>query len=272
MTDGSLGTKNVWPREATPYFEPLGELGPRSARALTTAEVREIFKGIPGIVRDPNAFGRKKLNLGGEKKAFDVVYTPEQRALNVQLGRIRENVRPSELPPGKYTAVILEDGTPVFGLHTNSLEIGAKHLQLANGRKAVVGLELEISADGKVKWNDSSGSITAPQKEVGNLTDALIQERVGYYLEKDFGRGKVEYVSESLLFSSDQALQSQQARSIINNRPLRDANPALVEAVEKDYVGRQEKRREAPTVKAVVEVQDGAVALAPPPPKRAIPN
>ncbi|MBF0208181.1 MAG: protein kinase [Oligoflexia bacterium] len=64
------------------------------------------------------------------------------------------------LPVGKYNYTLTEDGKVTLGLVSNALEIGAKHIHLANGRRVLIAGELQSYADGRIQFNVESGSFS----------------------------------------------------------------------------------------------------------------
>ena len=146
----------------------------------------------------------KDLIFADEKTPRRVIYGLEDRIAAEEAGFIFENVPPTNLPPGEYTYVILEDGSMVFGKVTNNVEFGVKHLHLANGRSVKVAGEIAIDGTGKYVYNLRSGTFTSPildkkfnqfehlgvaaaQQEVAKFETAL-QKNVDTVFDSYFGR------------------------------------------------------------------------------------
>jgi hypothetical protein len=76
-------------------------------------------------------------------------------------GRVFDNIAPSELPPGNYTYVITETGEVSFGLVTDGLEFGVKHVHIAQGRRIAVAGEVRVGANRELTYNELSGTFTS---------------------------------------------------------------------------------------------------------------
>lgn len=95
----------------------------------------------------------------------DFLYTQYQEfgCMNFEArvqGRIFDNVAPSDLPPGNYTYVITETGDISYGLVTDGLEFGVKHLHIAQGRRIAVAGEVRIGPNRELTYNELSGTFT----------------------------------------------------------------------------------------------------------------
>ena len=146
----------------------------------------------------------KNLIFADEDTPRQVVYGLEDRIVAEREGLIFENVLPSQLPPGTYTYVILEEGSIVFGKVSTNLEFGAKHFHLANGRPVKVAGEVAIGETGRYVFNLRSGTFTSPildqkfnqfqnlgtaaaRQEVAKF-EATLQKNVDAVFDNYFGR------------------------------------------------------------------------------------
>ncbi|EQC47295.1 hypothetical protein [Bacteriovorax sp. Seq25_V] len=109
-------------------------------------------------------------------------------------GKIFDNVRPSELPPGKYTYVIAADGSVSFGRVDDALEFGVKHLHIAQGRKIAVAGEVDILPNGGAVYNELSGTFTMQSyAEAGHYLGDSYQK---LYLDKMVGLANRFFTSD----------------------------------------------------------------------------
>lgn len=92
-----------------------------------------------------------------------------------QQGRVFDNIKPSELPPGKYTYVIAADGSVSYGRVTDGLEFGVKHLHIAQGRRIAVAGEVDILPNGGAVYNELSGTFTMRSIEAAGELGAVYQ-------------------------------------------------------------------------------------------------
>jgi hypothetical protein len=107
---------------------------------------------------------------GGSLEPVYIFSKADGRAFAKAQGLLYENAPLTSLPRDRtYNYVILEDGSFVFGQETNALELGTKHVHLANGRGVVSAGEVRVDADGTFLLNNVSGSFARDlAKELGD--------------------------------------------------------------------------------------------------------
>jgi hypothetical protein len=82
-----------------------------------------------------------------------------------------------------------------FGMRTNAAELGVKHVQLAEGRGVVSAGEIQIAADGTVRFNNESGSYARDiSGRIGakNLAEKTRQAFRAHGIDPQSGLPKIE--------------------------------------------------------------------------------
>jgi hypothetical protein len=122
----------------------------------------------------------------------------EDTAYGRRAGRVFDDVSPASLPRGKrYTYVITEDGRMSFGMVEDSFEFGVKHMHIAGGRPVLVAGELEVAANGSLRFNLESGTFTRHILEGGGVTENVLAGRVQNILSREVGSSNVTRVGGS---------------------------------------------------------------------------
>ena len=184
--------------------------------------VREIFGGARGYNGGIDDVARARFSKGvaSPNGRMDMTFEVADREYARAQGRIFENARPSQLPQNqRYTWVVLEDGSTIFGQIVDGAEFGVKHLHLAAGRNVVAAGELAVTADGAV-YNLLSGTYTDKMLRRGLTTPEQMREQVGQMFRNDFRR--VEYTDSDLLYSGQ--LSAQDLRRLCGSQIFRRNN------------------------------------------------
>lgn len=95
----------------------------------------------PKVHADQGNPWKKHFDVPG-KGPMTVMLSYGDESIAARDGRIFEAKSPFRLPDGRYTWIVLRDGTMVFGRPIDDWEIGTRHAHLAHGRPVVVGGEL----------------------------------------------------------------------------------------------------------------------------------
>ena len=151
--DGEFhSTATVSPTELRPYT-------PRSGRY----NVQRIIDEFRGRVDRPEYttadHGIKDFSFT-QGRTQNFTHYPNDIAVARRQGRVFDNVAPSDLPPGNYTYVITDTGEVSFGLVTDGLEFGVKHVHIAQGRRVAVAGEVRIGPNKEITYNELSGTFT----------------------------------------------------------------------------------------------------------------
>jgi hypothetical protein len=117
----------------------------------------------------------------------------EDGAYGRRMGLVFDDVSPGQLRQGRYTYVITQDGSVSFGLVEDSWEFGVKHLHIAAGRPVVAAGELEVTAQGSLRFNTESGTFTRQLVAQGVTEDQLAQ-RVQNVFSREVGAQRVQRV------------------------------------------------------------------------------
>lgn len=173
----------------------------------------KVFRGDathrnPGNV--DGKFAVKYVKRGSNDGGY-VVYNLADREYAIKAGLLYEGMSIDQLPKGRrYSYVILENGTQVFGHVDNGFEFGVKHGHLANGRPVFVAGEVDIDATGNITYNLLSGTFT--EKIIAN-------SKKGTHAETENLRTKVKYI-----FGSETKNQVQYTDEVLLSKELPDGD------------------------------------------------
>lgn len=113
---------------------------------------------------------------------------------------------PTRLEPGRYTYAVLDDGTLVTAKVHDAWEVGAKHVNLANGRKVGVAGELKVLDDGSYQYNILSGSYSRQLISYRGISPSVLTDRAGQTLNSYFPKQKGYATPDELLPSRPPSL------------------------------------------------------------------
>jgi hypothetical protein len=148
-------------------FHSTGTITPDRLRPFTPREGRYNVQRLIDDFRRQNpqthyteaTMGQKTFNFTSGRADFFTHFNSDIQVARAQ-GRVFDNVAPSDLPPGNYTYVITETGDISYGLVTDGLEFGVKHLHIAQGRRIAVAGEVRVGPNRELTYNELSGTFT----------------------------------------------------------------------------------------------------------------
>ena len=203
--NGKSYSKAIPPEKCAGMLSPVEEGAQAALGSTVEVPGKRIFAGAPsheGFGKGNGFSASRRLENGETVKVFYDGYGDFKYAQkNGKIFSAAEipGFRPTDLAPGKYTYVVLDDGSMVFGKVENSFEFGVKHGHLAQGENVVAAGELSIESGGSYKFNLESGSYTQKLVSSGKTSMGELEKKMTRLFEAEMGGKAGQYTDKVLL-------------------------------------------------------------------------